>query len=127
LNTALTNAKVLIIATHGGDGYATTWYAPEVLRIEPPETGTSDESKSPRFLRVRVLGRDGQWSTPDSISVNAGLKLAYIFACDGGAKAAQWKEHLAPAQVVTYDRVSTVWDHAVWFAFTGPPQLAKSR
>jgi hypothetical protein len=66
LNTALTNAKVLIIATHGGDGYATTWYAPEVLRIEPPETGASDESKSPRYLRARVLGRDGQWSTPDS-------------------------------------------------------------
>src|SRR6185312_4455488 len=56
LNTALRNAKVLILATHGGDGYAATYYSPEVLQIEPPETGASDEGKGARFLRIRVLG-----------------------------------------------------------------------
>ena len=57
------------------------------------------------------------------VPVNRGLQLAYIFACNGGAKAAEWREHLFPAEVVAYDRVSTVWDHAFWFALTGPARL----
>ena len=84
-------------ATHGGDGCATTWYAPEILRIWPPDTGAIDEKKSPRFLHVSVLGKDDQWNTPQNVTVNDHLVLAYIFACDGGAKARQWNEHLAPA------------------------------
>ena len=62
-------------------------------------------------------------SNLENLSVNRDLKLAYIFACHGGTKASEWQEHLAPAQVVVYNRFSTVWDHAIWFAFTGPSEL----
>jgi len=45
----------------------------------------------------------------ENAPVSSQLQLAYIFACDGGKKASQWEEHLAPAQVITYNRASTVW------------------
>jgi hypothetical protein len=127
LNTALANAKVLILATHGSGGSATTWSGPEVLRIDAPEIGESDENGNARFLHVRVLGPEGKWGSPERVSVNDDLKLAYLFACDGGARAAQWKEHLAPAKLIAYGRVSTIWDHALWFALVGPSQLARLR
>jgi hypothetical protein len=122
----LANAKVLILATHGDYGCATTWYAPEVLRIAPPELGARDEKSGVRFLFVSVLGADKKWSVPQNMTVNDHLQTAYLFACDGGAKAAEWAEHLSPARIITYNRTSTVWDHALWFAFTGPALLAKA-
>ena len=125
LRVALTNGKVVILATHGKDGYADTCYAPEVLSVRPPDAGATDENKNSRFLRVRVLGADKKWSEGENVPVNSRLQLAYIFACDGGKKASQWEEHLAPAQVITYNRASTVWDHAFWFALIGPSQLKK--
>jgi len=125
LGTALANAKVLILATHGDSGCATTWYAPEVLRIAPPEIAAVNERNSVRFLRVSVLAADKKWSVQQNMAVNAHLQTAYIFACDGGAKAAEWAEHLSPARVITYNRTSTVWDHALWFALTGPALLAQ--
>jgi len=126
LRTALANANVLILATHGGEGYATTWYSRDVLRIGPPEDGAM-ENNNPHFLRLSVLGQDDNWSAPENLPVNDHLALAYLFACDAGVKAAQWNEHLAPAKVITYNRPSTVLDHAVWFAFTGPAQLARPK
>jgi len=125
LRVALANGKVVILATHGKDGYADTCYAPEVLRVWPPDTRAVDEEKSSRYLRVSVLGADNKWSKEENVPANSHLQLAYIFACDGGKKASQWQEHLAPAQVITYNRASTVLDHAFWFARTGPAQLKK--
>jgi hypothetical protein len=127
LRQALANGRVVILATHGEDGVAETYFAPEVLRVWPPDSGAMDETSSPRFLRMSVLGSDEKWGKTENVPVNDRLQLAYIFACNGGKKAAQWQEHLAPAQVITYNRVSTVWDHAVWFAFAGPLQLKKLR
>ena len=127
LRTALGSGKVLILATHGEDGYAATYYAPEVLGIWPADSGAMDGTASPRFLRLSVRGADNKWSKSENVGVNSQLQLAYIFACHAGKRAAQWQEHLAPARVVTYNRFSTVWDHAVWFAFTGPSELKQVR
>jgi len=123
LRLALQCGRVLILATHGDNGHAVTCYAPEVLGVWPAEIGAIDETKSLHFLRIGIRGADSKWSNLENVSVNPDLKLAYIFACHGGTKACQWQEHLAPAQVVVYNRFSTVWDHAIWFAFTGPSEL----
>ena len=127
LRVAFGNGKVVILATHGDHGYAKTYFASEVLSVGPPDTGATDERKSFHFLKARVLGKDNKWSNAENVPVNDQLQLAYIFACDGGNKEAQWREHLAPAHVVSYNRVSTVLDHALWFAFTGPAQLREVR
>jgi hypothetical protein len=127
LRQALATGRVVILATHGDDGVAESYFAPEVLRVWPPDSGATDEARSPRFLRMSVLGPDEKWGKAESVPVNKHLQLAYIFACNGGRKASQWQEHLAPAQVITYNRVSTLWDHAVWFALTGPAEVKKLR
>lgn len=123
LRTAMRSGKVVILATHGEQGYAVTYYASEYLCVGPPDTGTMDERKSARFLRTKILDRHDKWSEWKNVSVGSQLRLAYIFACNSGTRASQWQEHLAPAQVVTYNRISTVLDHAYWFAFTGPATI----
>lgn len=134
LRTALAYGKVVIFATHGADGYAGTYCAPQTLCIGPPDAGDTNQINNSRFLRTCVLPDDyeswtrlkeGKWDQWENIDVNSGLRLMYIFGCDAGKKG--WKEHLAPARVVTYDRTSSAFDHVLWFALTGPAELRKVR
>ena len=125
LHTALEYGRVIVLATHGDAGYAKTSYASEILCVWPADTGVTDAKGNSRFLRVSVLGPDKTWGKSEDVAVNSQLQVAYIFACNAGKRASQWQEHLAPAQVITYNRASTVWDHAVWFALTGPTLLQK--
>ena len=127
LRRALACGRVVILATHGDDGYAQTYYSPEILRVSPADTGVKDEKQSSRFLRISVQRPDHKLDNPENVEVSNRLQLAYVFACNGGKRASQWREHLAPAQVITYNRVSTVLDHALWFALTGPSQLKQLR
>ena len=133
LRAALAHGKVVILATHGEDGYAYAFNNPlprvcaGTLCVAPPKTGATDETKNPGFLCTAVLGANNTWSKAENLAVNGRLSLAYIFACHAGAKAAQWQEHLAPAKVITYDRVSTPYDHGWWFAFAGPALLRDLR
>lgn len=123
LRTALASGKVMILATHGGNGYACTYYAPEKLVVAPPDMGATNEKNNARFLRMGVLSADNKWGKLENVEVKGELQLAYIFGCDAGKMAARWEEHLSPARVITYNRPSTLFDHALWFAFTGPGQL----
>ena len=118
--TALTDGKVLMLATHGQYGFAYTYYAPAVLAIGPADCGVKDQRNSPHFLSMSVVGKDNRYDHWENVAVGDNLQLAYIFACNGGERASEWKEHLSPAQVVTYNRVSTIYDHAYWFAVAGP-------
>ena len=132
LRAAFAHGKVVMLATHGGEGYACTYYAAETLCVGPPTPGATNEVNGSRFLRSCVLPYDWEswkrlkeekWEKWDDVGVNSELRLVYIFACDAGKRASQWEEHLAPAQVITYNRPSTVLDHGLWFAFTGQKQL----
>jgi hypothetical protein len=127
LQTALGHGKVVILATHGADGYACTYYAPEKLGVGPPDKGASNELNSSRFLRTSIFGADNKPGKWDDINVNDQLRLLYLFGCNAGKKASQWEQHLAPAQVISYDRYSSVIDHALWFGLTGPAQLRNLR
>jgi hypothetical protein len=123
LREALAHGKVLILATHGDNGYACTYYAPEKLGVGPPDAGAIDDRKSPRFLRMSVFDADNKPGAWENVAVNGDLRLVYVFGCNAGTKAPAWEEHLAPAQVITYNRESTVFDHGLWFAFAGPTQV----
>jgi hypothetical protein len=91
LRTALTSGRVVILATHGGAGYAATYFAPEVLGVWPAESGETDETKSPHFLRIGVRGADNKWGKSENVKVTRQLQLAYIFVCDAGKKASRGK------------------------------------
>lgn len=49
-----------------------------------------------------------------------GLRLVYLSGCDSGEQRGAWEAAFAPADVVTYDRLSAVLEHAWWFWFRGP-------
>lgn len=125
LRQALAHGRVVIFATHGGDGNACTYYAPEKLCVAPPQLGAINDKQSARFLRMGVLRANNSFGPWENVDVNDRVRMVYMFGCDTGKKAAEWKEHLAPAQVFTYDRYSTVFDHGLWFFFTGPAELRK--
>ena len=72
-----------------------------------------------------VFGADNKPGAWENAAVNDAMQLVYVFGCNAGRKAAEWKAHLAPAEVVTYDRESTVFDHATWFAIVGPKQVKR--
>jgi hypothetical protein len=123
LRAGLAHARVVILATHGGDGYACTWYAPEKLGVFAPETKAANNG--PRFLRTSILGPNNQWGDTENVPVSGDLRLVYMFGCDVGKNRPQWQKHLAPAEAITYDRWSTVFDHAVWFGLKGPGALKR--
>ncbi len=123
LRAALASGRVVILATHGEKGYAVTYFAPKCLCVAAPDTGAANEIGSRHFLRMKLLQPEDKGGGWENVTANPNLKLAYLFACHGGARAAQWEEHLSPAKVVTYNRISTIYDHAWWFAITGPKLL----
>ena len=132
LQTALASGRVVILATHGADGYAGTYYTPETLIVGPASLGATDERGRSRFLQTSILPynweswnrlHEGKWDRWENVPVGSQVELVYLFACQGGKRAPEWREHLAPARVISYNRLSAVWDHAWWFAFSGPSQV----
>lgn len=123
LRTALASGKVVILATHGTQGFILTT-APERLAIGPGKVGSLDEGGNSRFLRTSVLAANYTLGKPEDVPVSSNLQLAYVFGCYAGIHPGAWEGRLAPTKVITYNRLSSVfWDHALWFAFTGPTQL----
>lgn len=53
------------------------------------------------------------------------LSLVYLAGCDSGASRDGWIQALAPAEVVTFDRLTSVLEHSVWLWFTGPYRIAE--
>ncbi len=50
---------------------------------------------------------------------NEDLQFVYITGCDSGALAREWERTLAPAKVVTFDRLSAWLEHIWWLLFRG--------
>ena len=48
-----------------------------------------------------------------------GLQYVYLTGCDSGALAEKWERALAPAEVVTFDRLSAWLEHIWWLLFRG--------
>ena len=47
------------------------------------------------------------------------LRLVYLTGCDSGALAEDWEATLAPAKVITFDRLSAWLEHIYWLLFRG--------
>ncbi|MBI2424438.1 MAG: hypothetical protein HYV27_16530 [Candidatus Hydrogenedentes bacterium] len=63
------------------------------------------------------------WFRPEDIdpaTVNPGLRYVYLTGCDSGVQRAAWEKALAPAQVVTFERLTAVLEHAWWLWLRGP-------
>ena len=67
------------------------------------------------------------WLVPGDVAgiTNPNLKFVYISGCDSGQQRDGWLAAFAPAEVVTYDRLSAVLEHAWWLWVHGASKLKK--
>lgn len=66
------------------------------------------------------------WLLPKDIAAlpkNPSLKFVYLTGCDSGDQREAWTSAFAPADVVTYDRLSASLEHAWWLWFRGPDKV----
>ncbi len=59
-----------------------------------------------------------------TVHPGASLRFVYLSACDSGAVADAWREALSPAEVITFDRLSAVLEHAWWLWLDSPRLIA---
>lgn len=51
---------------------------------------------------------------------NPDLAFVYLTCCDSGVQKEAWERALAPAKVITYNRLTAVAEHIWWLWFRGP-------
>jgi hypothetical protein len=74
---------------------------------------------------VWVVNADGDHRLGQATLLAPGedLQFVYVTACDGGSKAAEWEQALAPAEVRTFGRLSAVLEHLLWLWSDGPRRV----
>ncbi len=80
-----------------------------------------------RGIALPFGGGEGSIYTPSDAQragPGRGLQFIYFTACDGGRANYLWESALYPAEVVTFNRLSAVIEHAYWPWFEGPNKLA---
>jgi hypothetical protein len=117
LRQALKHGRIVVLWCHGSNGDVLTpdgW----VSATRPGPLLGNDE----RCVYLRAL--DGQ-----VLRVEAGDDLQYVYcaACNAGRAAALWQCRLAPAEVVTFNRISGGLEHILWLWFDGPKRVAEVR
>ncbi len=66
------------------------------------------------------------WLVPsdlEGVEISPNLRFVYLTGCDSGQQRDGWLAAFSPAEVVTYDRLSAVLEHAWWLWFRGPEKL----
>jgi hypothetical protein len=119
LRLALKHGKVVFLACHGREGNITT----PRLRIVPHPLVPDDGERANLGVFVTVRETDDPEQQWFALPTRKSIRLVYITACDSGAKAALWDEAFAPAEVKTFDRLSTVAEHIVWLWVDGPERV----
>jgi hypothetical protein len=96
--------------------------------------GLADALHDGRFVFVLSHGtEEGLYTRKLKIRPNkaapkgtgAHLQFVYITGCDSGALRQQWERVLAPARVVTFDRLSAWLEHIFWLVFQGAGEIRR--
>ncbi len=73
--------------------------------------------------KAGVLLKNNYYMPPSEVAemgTNPGLEYVYLTSCDSGTQREAWEKALAPAHVVTFDRLTAVAEHIWWLWFEGP-------
>jgi uncharacterized membrane protein len=117
LRLALRHGRFVFLACHGNGGDIETrqlWISP------PPLTA---EGTPPHCIWMAPSGEAESERTWTAIEAGPDLHFVYNSACDSGSKADEWEKALAPAEVKTFDRLSTVAEHILWLWGGGAEQV----
>jgi hypothetical protein len=119
LRLVLEHGKFVFLACHGRDGDIVT----PRFTVGPPRIlmGDWDLPDKVGFLFVHET-HDGE-AKRVALPTGQSLRLVYNAGCDCGSKAPLWEAALAPAEVKTFDRLSTVAEHIVWLWVDGPERV----
>lgn len=105
------------------------WGADSVVALRLSEDAIRRARAEGRLVVLATHGKadgllcNGKFVTPTQVArMPAGQKLAYVYltSCDSGAQKEAWETAFAPAEVVTYDRLTAIVEHAWWLWFDGP-------
>jgi len=94
INEAIRNGRLVFLASHGG-------YKPGTVAL------SYDENYAPDDIQ-------------QGSSAGPNLQFFYIAGCDVGAMETEWKQFLAPAKVITFNRLSWEGEHIFWLWLNGP-------
>lgn len=95
LNEAFQYGRLVVVASHGGYPFGTI-----------PLSRDPEDHYSPADV---ALG-----------GVSSNLQLVYLAGCYIGALENDWENALAPARVITFNRISWESEHVYWLWFIGP-------
>ena len=104
------------------------WGADSVVVAPLTPDALAQAFRHGRFVFVLSHGTDQGLYTRDfriapyrAAPLGTGDQLQYVYltGCDNGAIAAEWEQVLAPAHVVTYNRLSAWIEHIYWLLFKG--------
>lgn len=103
--------------------------AVKVVRISPESIAEAKARGRFVFIGSHGLAHglllESGWLTPEQVAeMPAGgrLEFVYLTGCDSGAQKAAWEKAFTPARVVTYNRLTSVFEHA-WWLWTRAPQV----
>jgi hypothetical protein len=117
LETALAHGRFVILLCHGRDGCIDK---DDFRVMTSPEAYMGPEGPVRMVCVHQDAARPDDWET---LGHSKNLRLVYITACDGGKHAERWREALRPAEVVTFDRLSAMLEHAWWLWFGAPQRV----
>lgn len=100
IDRAFQDGRLVVMATHGGG-------IPGTIPLS-----NSAENYSPADLAA--IGGAG-----------ADLQFVYIAGCFAGALEGEWKQALAPADVILFNRFSWVFEHVLWMVFKAPLMVSR--
>jgi len=98
------------------------------------EESLASAMASARFIFIGSHGGksglliDGVYVPPERLleaAAGPNLEYVYLAGCDSGTLRAGWEHAFAPAQVVTYDRLTAVAEHAWWLWRHGPDAIRR--
>jgi len=121
LQEALAHGRMVVLATHGSDGLVT---ASSLVVCAPRVEGDHD----PLRMRYLLVMQDGdKWETARRVYAGPHLQLVYLCACDAGEVRMRWCDRLTPAEVITFDRISSASEHVWWLLFEAPGRVLSLR
>ena len=108
------------------------WGNKSIVAVKLTKENTARALRDGRFVFIASHGKaqgllmNKQFVSPGDVKameVNPGIEFVYLTSCDSGAQKKAWEEAFAPAEVVTFDRLTAIIEHAWWMWFRGPAQI----